>query len=186
MKRVVVASLVLTFCSSIGVADVPRDLRLHAHFSPGGGPGQFDDTSLAAMARWSKPWDLKLDATGDAKRTFYVSVIRGNVLDSQPVHQTVRVRPQALEALVTAIRQADFFSLPTFASGEPMEHSGGAVLTVTLGGRTHKVTVYSASTTEITPAVTRLRQVWRALFRAVPSPNQNRELSWLSGDRHTI
>jgi hypothetical protein len=168
------------------VAEVPSDLRVHAFFYPGGGPGRWEDTSPAAMARWPKPWTLMLDARGNAKREVDLSVVRGDVLDSQPTYQTINVQPRELAALVTAIKQADFFSLPGFVSREPIEHTGGAVLAITLNGRMHKVTLYSTAMTQNALATKRLRQIWRALFRLVPSPNQNRELSWFSGGRHTI
>jgi hypothetical protein len=184
MHRVLL--LLFIVCNSVAAASVPADFVFHAHFSPGGGPGSFDDTSKAGMARWPKPWDIQLNAAGKAKREVDLSVIRGNVLDSKPVYDTVMITPAALNALVTAIQEANFFSLPSVVSGAPYQHSGGAFLWITLGGRTHKVALYSAAESQNRAAIRRLRRVWQALFRALPSPNQNRELSWFSSGRETI
>jgi hypothetical protein len=186
MQRAVLIAFFLSVCVAHAASNVPSDFAVHAHFSPGGGPAAFEDTSKAAMARWPKPWDLKLNSAGKGKREIDLSVIRGDVLDSKPIYDTVSISPQALNALATAIREAEFFSLLSVVSGKPYHHSGGLFLSITLGGRTHKVTLYSSAESQDNAAIKRLKTVWSALFKAVPSPNRSRELSWFSEGRHTI
>src|SRR2546421_43255 len=124
-------------CLTSYSATVPNDFALQAHIAPGGGPGAFDVSSAADAEKLPKPWDLKFNASGHGRTVVFHTVLRAGTLDMREVRQKISVSTPMLLKLLEVIDKAKFFSIPGELCSEPLEHTGGTYLKVTMNGHTH-------------------------------------------------
>jgi hypothetical protein len=110
------AMLVIYAATAMGQV-VARDFLLHAHFAPGGVDVGVRDYSVPhAHAEYPDPWDLVVRADGGGKREVYMTVVRGNTLDSKHVRSTINLSASSVADLIRVIRQANFFAFTRFIS----------------------------------------------------------------------
>ena len=159
-------------------AAVPSDFALQAHVAPGGSPASFDVSTNDQAEKLPKPWDLKIDASGHGRSIVFHSVLRGDALDMRQVRQKVSVSAPQLLKLIEAIDESKFFSLPVDLCSEPLEHSGGVSLKITMTGRTHEVRMCAWAVRRDERSAKLLGEIWRVLLSEWHSPNGNKELRW--------
>jgi len=121
---------------------------------------------------------LKFNASGRGQSVVSHFVLRSNRLDVEDVRHAVSISPGQLLNLVSAVNKADFYSLPGDLCTEPLEHTGGTHLKITMNGRTHEVDLCAWAMQRDIRSAKRLEQIWRALLSAWRSPNGNGELHW--------
>ena len=177
MRWAALLIIVIASGSLLG-AIVPDDFSLQAHVAPGGGPGQFIVSTNSEAEKLPKPWDLKVDSGGHCRTIIFHSVLRGDTLDMRQVQQKFSISRQQLLKLLKVIDDAQFFSLPTDLCSEPVEHSGGVSLKITMSGHTHNVRMCALAMSRDEHAAKRLGKVWRVLLSEWRSPNANKELRW--------
>jgi len=169
------AGAVLTLtCGAVAGNEVPNDFVLTASFYPGGGgdPG-----------RGPHPWQLTISRDGKVVQT--TSVFGADTPTRvRSVVKAASVSRDALRRVVVAIDKADFFALPKTLSTTTYDHFASVVVKVTMSGRTREVEFLAPNHTYDAAALRRFWAVWRALLKAVPSPNKNEEmLFWIKKKR---
>jgi hypothetical protein len=162
------------FLARASAQSVPHDFKLHAHFTPGGLPD-------FAQPHWNemtaKPWDLVIRGDGKVTLDVFKTVLRGDTVDSKRVRTSFRLSASQLSALISAVRKADFFSLPqTIPPNPELHHARVLYLSVQLNGSKREVRVFHPASVRASRAATRAKRLWTVLLHQLPSPNQNVEL----------
>ena len=150
-------------------AQVPADFTLRARFFPGGGLVDYKD---------SEPWRLRITANGKAIQETWII---GSPRYPNGVSKSFTLSQQQLSRLVKAVQEAAFFSLPEEISKTDGDHFAGCVLAIQMRGQSRTVKFVwptDEKGTHNRPALTRFWKVWRAVLKAVPSPNHNSEAVW--------
>lgn len=119
-------------------------------------------SSAAEAAKLPKAWDPKLDPSGGGQTVVSHFVLRRNTLDVRDVRKAISISPPHLVKIVEAIKDADFFSLPAELCTEPLEHTGGVYLKITMNGRTHNVDLCAWAMQRDMRGAKRLERIWRA------------------------
>jgi hypothetical protein len=105
--------------------------------------------------------------TGDGK------VVK-EVLTIKDTKEESKLSDDDLKALIAKVREADFFKLKERYEYEVTDNPT-LILTVTLDGRTHKVSVYAPSHLKDDKEVKRFFKAWSEVLRKVPSPNPDQK-----------
>jgi WD40 repeat protein len=134
---------------------VPEDFKMVARYGPG-----FSD--------W-RSWTTSI--TGDGKALQKVGT--GGRGGGEPSEKTASLSKDDLAALVSRVKEADFFKLKGKYRGRATDQAT-LTLEVTLGKKTHQVSVYGfrfIRDKEEQDEVDRFLRVWVELLKKVPSPN---------------
>jgi hypothetical protein len=143
-------------------ASVPADFQLRAKFFPGGSwtPGDWN------------PWHLTINADGSGFQETSV------ITENRRTLKKTQLSKSAVLQIVTAFRNANFFSLPEKVSQPIAEHQMGISVKLTLDGHTRMVIFSVPATIRDRNAAKRFWQAWSVVAQQVPSPNRNREFKY--------
>jgi hypothetical protein len=161
--------LALVFSASLSIAAdesadqrPPKDFKVVAGFGSG---------AIGAGNGSVVGWTLALDAQGLASQETYI-------FPDGTRRKTTHVAKEAMLNIVRHIEKSGFFDLPADLTADASDVPT-YTLDITMDGRSHSVRVFGPAYLKDKASLRRFVEVWEALVRAVPSPDNNRELSHL-------
>jgi len=127
--------------------DVPADFKIVAQYGAG-------------YSDWES-WRYTI--SGDGK-------VAKEVFGLKDTKDESRLTKEDLKALIAKVEEVDFFALKESYEYEVTDNPS-LILTVTLNGKTHRVSVYAPGHLKENKEVKRFLQVWSEVLRTAPSPN---------------
>jgi hypothetical protein len=120
--------------------------------------------SLSTAGPYGDDWQLTLAPD----RTVFVEVYYGGAA-SGSVTGSFFLSAEAVSEIANAVETQDFFNLPDEISRQwVVLHNPDFFISVSKGGRSHKVNLYNPEELGPMPEVQRFLAVWDALFRHLP------------------
>ena len=133
---------------------IPADFKIVAKYAPG-------------YSDW-KRWEYTI--TGDGRVAKEVFSLKAQ----EDTKEESKLSKDDLTALIAKVKEADFFALKKRYDHRVTDNPT-LELTVTLDGKTHKVSVYAPSLLKDDKEVKRFFKAWSEVLRKVPSPNPDQK-----------
>jgi cytochrome c2 len=132
---------------------VPEDFEVTARYAPG-------------YSDW-KPWTATITRDGKVSQT---TLSFGDAAETKTV-KTFSLSQSDVADLADSIRETNFFAIREEWSYTVTDNPT-LILSVTMGGASHRVRVYAPDHLRVHPEVQRFLQLWNVVLKKVPSPNE--------------